>query len=404
MRILYHHRTLGDGAEGVHIAAMVDALRAIGHEVRVISLIGQQTNVTTARTRMLGRLTCHLPRTAYEGMELAYSLVGYRWLTGHIRRWKPDLLYERYTLFNVAGLAAARRAGIPFVLEVNAPLAYERTTYEQLSLRRIARWCERYVCSRADLVAAVSTPLKEYLVRQGVAADRVAVVPNRADPTVFRPNPAARERIRTERGIGPEDVVIGFSGVLRPWHGVELLLEAVARLAQRGCEPHVLIVGDGPSRRDLERRAAERGLSKTTFVGRVPHSVIPEYLAAVDVGVSPRATFYASPMKIPEYMAMEMVVVAPRMPNIQDLIADGIDGLLFTPEAPESLASVLDAVCRDPERRRRLAESARQSILAGRTWQHNAASIPRLIGATCSGPRPAQDVVFAPPAAPPNSE
>ena len=317
----------------------------------------------------------------YEGVELAYNAIGYQWLCRQISRWKADLLYERYTLFNFAGLAAARRAGVPFVLEVNAPLSYERATYEHLSLKRIGQWCERCVCTRADWVVAVSTPLREHLVQQGVDPNQVIVVPNGADPNVFRPDEQARQRIRQALGINLDEMVIGFSGILRPWHGVELLLNAVARLAQGGLRPRVLIVGDGPSRSDLQRVARENGLEKAIFVGRVAHSRIPEYLAAFDVGVSPRATFYASPMKIPEYMAMEIAVVAPRMPNIQDLTADGIDSALFSPEDPESLASVLASLCTDSERRRRLARSARRSVLARQTWQHNAACILGLIGA-----------------------
>ena len=385
MKVLYHHRTLGDGAEGVHIQSMVEALRALGHDVRVASLVGQQTNVTTSRTKLLGALTRRLPRMAYECLELGYSAVGYRWLLGQIRKWQPDFVYERYTLFNLAGLAAARHAGIPFVLEVNAPLAYERARYEHLSLKRIGQRYETYICRKADLVVVVSTPLKEHLVRNGADPDRIVVVPNGADPDVFRPNPEVRARVRRELGVEPHEVVIGFSGILRPWHGMDLLLEAAGGLEARGIRPRLLIVGDGPSRAEFERMAREKGLVKPIFVGRVPHAKTSEYLAAFDVGVSPRATYYASPMKIPEYMAIGMAVVAPRMPNIEDLVTDRVDGLLFTPEDPQSLAAVLGEVCRDTAVRERLASSARQSIVSGRTWVHTAAHILRCLGAAAPG-------------------
>lgn len=381
MKILYHHRTLGDGAEGIHIASMVEAMRALGHEVRVVSLVGQETNVTTPRTKLLTALTRRLPRTVYESMELAYSVVGYRWLLGHMREWKPDFLYERYTLFNYAGLAAARRAKIPFVLEVNAPLAYERQQYERLSLQRIANYYEADLCARADLVVVVSTPLKEYLVKLGASPDRVLVLPNGADPGMFHRNSAARARIRERLAIAPDDMVVGFSGILRPWHGVELLLDAAGRLAAEDREPTVLIVGDGPSRVDLERIARQKKLRKVRFTGRVPHASTAEYLSAFDVGVSPRATFYASPMKIPEYMAMGIPVVAPRMPNIEDLIADGEDGVLFTQEDPESLAAALRFLYDRPYRRATIGRAALDSILTRRTWRHNAATVLKRVDA-----------------------
>lgn len=380
MRILYHHRTLGDGAEGIHVSAMVEAFRSLRHEMKVTAVIGERTNVSTSRTRCFEYVTRWTPRPVYEAMELGYSLVGYRMLTNHIESWKPDFLYERYSLFNLAGLAAARRTRIPFVLEVNSPLAYERAQYEHLALRRVAQRCERFVCSRADLILAVSTPLKEYLVEQGVPAKHITVLPNGANPATFHPDVQAHHDIRARYRIPAEAVVVGFVGVLRPWHGVELLLKAIAKMNTRQEQVHVLIVGDGPSRATLEEQTHSLGLRDiVTFTGRVPHEDIPRYLAAVDIGVSPRATFYASPMKVSEYMATGVAVVAPRMANLQDLIRDGVNGVLFQPEDINDLAAVVSSLICDSERRHQLGQCARDTVLTCRTWQHNAAQIFKLM-------------------------
>ncbi len=373
MNILYHHRTLGDGAEGVHVASMIDAFRALGHEVRVASLIGDKTNHSTPRTRFLEQVTKWTPRSAYEIMEIGYSLLGYRLLTSHNNGWKPQLVYERYTLFNFSGLMAARRIGIPLVLEINAPLAYERETYERLALKRAARRVERFLCSSADLVVVVSTPLKDYLVQEGAPAERIVVLPNGTDADLFRPNAAARARIRSRLGIPADAVVAGFLGILRPWHGVELLIEAIARLREAKQGVHILVIGDGPSQADLEALARSRGLANAvTFTGRVPHGEVADYLAAFDIGVSPRATFYASPMKVLEYMAAGMAVVAPRMPNLQDVISDGLNGCLFEPENTDDLARVLASLVHDSASRKKLARAA---VLSGRTWRHNAQKV-----------------------------
>jgi glycosyltransferase involved in cell wall biosynthesis len=376
MRIVYHHRTLGDGAEGIHVSAMAEAFRNLGHDVEVAAIIGEQTNISTSRTRALGALARWAPRPIYEAMELGYSLAGCRMLRRYIAKWNPDFLYERYMLFNIAGLVSTGLAGIPLVLEVNSPLAYERAAYESLCLRRLAQRCERFVCSRASLIVVVSTPLKDYVVEQGVPPERVVVLPNGTDPETFRPDRQARRDVRKRLKIPPEAVVVGFSGILRPWHGIELLIEAVAKIGARQKNGHVLIVGDGPSRASLEQLVDSRDLRRVvTFTGRVPHSEIPQYLAAFDIGVSPRATFYASPMKIPEYMATGMVVLAPCMPNIEDLITDGVDGVLFRPEDAEGLGIAIDALMRNAEHRYRIGQRARISVLGGRTWQHNATRV-----------------------------
>ena len=109
-------------------------------------------------------------------------------LQKHIDVWQPDLLYERYTLFNFAGVRAARSRNLPIILEVNAPLALEREKYEQLSWERAAKRCEAKICQQADRIIVVSTPLKQYLIEQEVPEEKIVVIPNGADPKRFKPD------------------------------------------------------------------------------------------------------------------------------------------------------------------------------------------------------------------------
>ena len=380
LKILYHHRTLGDGAEGIHVASMVQALGELGHEVRVAAVIGDKTNITTPRTRLLKWLTRWTPRPVYEVMELAYSLIGFRMLMSQIKAWKPDILYERYTLFNFAGLAAARKAGIPLVMEVNAPLAYERAAYEQLSMKKWARYTEGLICSHADMVVVVSSPLKKYLVEEGVIDERIIILPNGVDPNLFKSDGASRREIRERYRISEKTVVIGFVGILRQWHGLDLLLAAVPQIISQGHPIHVLLVGDGPSRTQLEELARSKGVDRyVTITGRVPHTEIPQYISSFDIGVSPRATYYASPMKILEYMATGVAVVAPRMQNVQDLIRENDTGMLFEPENANDLARVLSLVVQNTQERYQLGQRALADVLERRTWRHNAARVIELL-------------------------
>ncbi len=382
MRILYHHRTLGDGAEGIHIREMIEAFRGLGHEVRVVSLIGEQTNRPTTRKKRWHAVSRLLPGGLYELAELGYNVVGGRRIEQAAREFQPDFIYDRYNSYNTAALRAGAACDVPVMLEVNAPVAFERTAYENLQLRfpSLARRYERHICNAADHVLVVSTPLKRHLVEQlGVDPGHITVLPNGANPDSFRTDVDGSE-VRARHGLDSA-VVVGFVGILRPWHGVDLLIEAVARLRDKHPALRLLIVGDGPIEADLKRLALQRGLADAAaFTGRIAHADIPSHVAAMDVAVSPRATFYASPMKVLEYMALAKPTVAPAMDNLRDLIADGEDGLLFEPESVDSLAMQLDMLIGNAELRSRIGAAARRRIETERNWTAIARQVTDLAG------------------------
>ena len=176
------------------------------------------------------------------------------------------------------------------------------TVDDHLRLRfpALARSFERRIFEAADRIVAVSTPLKRHLVEtMGIDARKILVLPNGADPDVFTPD-ASGEDIRRRYGIG-DGFVVGFVGILRPWHGVDLLLEAFSQFRLDSAAAHLLIVGDGPIQSQLEERARMLGVKDAViFTGRVTHQEVRAHIAAMDVTVSPHATFYASPMKILE--------------------------------------------------------------------------------------------------------
>ncbi len=378
MRILYHHRTLGDGAEGIHVAEMVRALERLGHEVRVVSLIGERTNVRSAQQRCWARVARLLPGFLYEVGELSYNVTGSLLLERAIREFHPDAIYDRYVSYSYAAVLSARRHSLPILLEVNSPYSYQKQTFdERLYFPRLSRSMERRICCDATTVITVSTPLKKFLVSIGVPAERVVVMPNGVDSDAFHPG---LDGASVRASLGAHNrLIVGFTGILRPWHGLELLLDAFAVVSAERDDLHLLIVGDGPSRAPIEREAATRGLAdRVTITGRQPHGAVREFVAAMDVTVSPRTTFYASPMKIVEYMGMGKTIVAPDMENIRDLVTGEVDAVLFTPESSRALAAALRRVLADAELRRRLGNAARDTVLARRTWLHNARAVTGL--------------------------
>lgn len=387
LRILYHHRTLADGAEGVHIREMVRALRRLGHDLRIAALVGEPAEDRPRQESRWGQVSRLLPAAAYELAEIGYNVVGRRALDRAAREFKPDFIYDRYNSFSTPALHVARAHGVPLILEVNAPVAYERTAYEnkRLWMANLAVRYERHICTSADHVFVVSTPLGRFLINErGVDRHRLTVLPNGANAETFRPE-VSGSPVRAALGLG-ERIVIGFVGILRPWHGVDMLIDALPTLRSRGHDLHLLIVGDGPIEGELQARAEALGVrDRVTFTGRLAHQKVRDHVAAMDVAVSPKATFYASPMKILEYMALAKPVIGPAMDNIRDLIDDGRTGILFEPDDAAALTARLDALLASPERRLSIGLAARHEIERRLNWDRNAAMVVDRAGELLAG-------------------
>jgi glycosyltransferase involved in cell wall biosynthesis len=368
VRILYHHRTLADGAEGIHIASMLDAFRSLGHEVR---LVGAAPNGQSSERHLVSRVRARLPRAAFEAASVALNVPEYLHLQREFATFRPDLLYKRHARYDVAALLVAHRRGVPSVLEVNSVFTapgYEQ--FERLAMLRLARSIERRSFRLASLVVAVSTPLADQV--RALADGQVIVVPNGADPALFDPSRADPNRIRMRYGL-TGSVTVGWTGILRDWHGLGLLLDAIASLPST----KLLIVGDGPARGALEQDVVKRGLQHRVIItGRVSHDEVRDYIAAMDVAVvADERTGIASPMKLLEYMSMQRAVIAPTGANIEDVIDDGRDGVLFSPGDATALASQLGALIRDPARRHAVGIHARRKVETERNWLRIAAVV-----------------------------
>ena len=171
-------------------------------------------------------------------------------------------------------------------------------------------------------------------------------------------------------------IVIGFVGILRPWHGIDILVDAFKIICDRlpGCK--LLLVGDGPIQGKIEAQVEKLGLkAMVTVTGRIPHARVADYVALFDMAVSPKATFYASPMKIIEYMAQQKAVIAPDMPNIRDLICNHATGLLFKPDSVNALVEALLILIRDKSKKEHLGNGALNAVKKRLNWIANAEAV-----------------------------
>ncbi len=402
MKILYlcfDHGVDLSGLKGasIHVRAFVRALAELGHEVTVVG-----TNVSspesfeaatgaavlraplTAWNRALSRMTKAanrwIGRSPGRGRDLVrafHNLKFFRVVKESAARLEPSFVYERYSLWGMAGKRLTRKCSLPLVLEVNSPLAYEEQRYrEGLTFPALARWAERRIWRRADLLVGVSQALCSHFEKAGVSPRNVRILPNAVDTSLFRTaadDLSLRSRLKLDGRF-----VVGFVGSFKAWHGVDFLLKAFVRLYGEDGSFHLLLVGDGPMRAALEEETRRLGLQEAvTFVGNVPHEEVPQYLAVMDVAVAPYPAledFYYSPLKLYEYMAASRAVVASRIGQVAEVVADGLTGLLYEPGDREGLIQCIRQLRSDESLRRELGKNARIAC-SKNTWSRNAARV-----------------------------
>jgi glycosyltransferase involved in cell wall biosynthesis len=310
-------------------------------------------------------IRARLPKALGELAEILYNVPAYWRLRAAQRRFAPDLIYERYNLFHLAGTLVSRRARVTLFVEVNAPIAEERSRFGGLRLQRLARALEATVWRSADRVLAVTGVLKGIVEAAGVPAERIEVVPNGSKPESFvglRRQPDATGAI-----------VLGFVGFVRTWHGLDTVIAAMAEHADAAAL-RLVVVGEGPARPELEAQAVALGIAgRISFTGLQPHEAIPALVAQFDIALQPRVVPYASPLKIFDYMAAGCAIVAPDQPNIREVLVDGENALLFDPDQPGAMWDAIHRLAMDPALRERLGEAARARIAqADYTWRGNA--------------------------------
>lgn len=382
MRVVYHHRTQGRGAEGVHVSGIVNAFRELGHEVRVVCPpgVGQEgaaaDRAAPGGNRTVGkvlsstwkRVSRWSPELLFELLELVYNYWSYLTLRRAVREFRPDLIYDRYSLFHVAPSWLSQRSGIPLVTEVNDSTVIRRT--RPLSLKRLARRLEGRILGRSTLVVTVSERFRELiLASHDLPAESIVITPNAVDPARF-----ARQGTSDRRAsLGLENqVVLGVVGGFVPWHGLDHLVLSVEQLFNERDDLHVLLIGDGPVRGEVEALVKRLGLERRVeFTGFVPAADVSGYIECMDVCLMPDSNEHGSPIKIFEYMAMGKAVAAARYGPIEEVIEHGRTGVLFRPHDRAELRDAVRSLVEDPELRSRIGRAARAHVLARHTWSAN---------------------------------
>ncbi len=366
MRIVYaalDQRVPGTTGGSIHVAAVAEGLAARGHDVDVLTSRGDGPF-----PRGLARYHALAPPLGLSRLRVLRSGA----VREFARKANADAVIERYHNFGGEGLRAAKAVGAVAVLEVNAPVIdYPGSLKARLDkavlVEPMRRWRDEQ-CRMADLLV---TPAAEVLP-SFVPRDRILEIEWGADTESFTPQaegpvPFARR---------PGTVVAVFAGAFRPWHGAVQLVRALRQLRSEGRHDiDAVLIGDGPELAKTKADAA--GIDGVTFTGPIEHGLMPACLAAADIGVAPfdaaahpplQLAFFWSPLKVFEYMAAGLPVVAPAITRLARILGPGHEGLLYDPHAPRGLADALARLASDDGERRRLGAAFRARVCQEFSW------------------------------------
>src|SRR5215472_3184596 len=164
MKILYHHRIGSRDGQAVHMDELIAALRERGHEVLVVGPRSISQASFGHDPKLVNALKRNMPRSVYEILELGYNAISFVRLSAAYMRFRPDVFYERANLYTIAGALLSKLGSAPYLLEVNAPLAAERSANGGLAFPNLARFLEAWTWKRATYALPVTDVLAEHLV------------------------------------------------------------------------------------------------------------------------------------------------------------------------------------------------------------------------------------------------
>jgi glycosyltransferase involved in cell wall biosynthesis len=364
----------------LHVTAVIRGLQKLGHPVRTVAIqkpgLVWSDDLAKWNAPFFGFTEYKMYRLFQSGVrrlqtELKLPFIGifdslrYADACAHLLH-GYHLLFERQGYMGYGGLLAARRLGIPLVIEMNGNIVREideigiRMTPLQ---RKIGRWLTCRTLRGADHIVAVSAALKRDLVADlGLPEEKISVVLNGVDVKLFS-KPYNQQQIRAQYRIGAGPA-IAFVGSFQPWHGVDLLVSSFKLLQDRFPAVQLILMGDGAGRGTVEKQIADLALhDRVIMTGRLNQEEVAGLLTSADVLVAPyplvHTNIVGTPLKLLEYMAAGRAIVASTAP-LHEVIIDGTTGIRVAPASAEALAEGIARLLDDAELRTRLGAAAQR--------------------------------------------
>lgn len=263
---------------------------------------------------------------------------------------------------------------LPFIYELHHPTFYRvHPTIAHVNNKNNRIWelFEKFIFYKSDKIMVISNEIKDKLIKKGISADKISLLPNGVNIDKFSVT-QKNELIQRKYNLHDKKVIL-FLGTFQPWEELDKLVKVFAKIKERQNNVKLLLVGDGPDRKKIEKTIREYNLTKyVTITGFVPFSDVPKYYSVCDVFVMVRPdmplTQDTTPIKPFEAMAAGKVVISTDLKAMREIIEDGKTGFLV-PHSIDAIADKIIEVLNNPQLQEEIGANARRYIKENKDWK-----------------------------------
>jgi glycosyltransferase involved in cell wall biosynthesis len=363
-----------------HVLGVIRAFESLGWEVNQF-IVGDRVSRSWIKTGSGQVITRHWSRALVADLVRLILGVFSSYQAWQVLRHEVDWVYERFAVLQSLGWVF-KQHGKLWILETNGLGYIEAKERNTLILTRLAKRLEFQAYRRCDYLVCVSNTLKEMILEQAnISESKIIVLPNGVDTSLFDPAPHLPVRLFT-------GFTVGYAGSLVSRQNLDLLLDVIYELSIESFQIYLTVVGDGPMRELWEAHSLALGISaRVRFVGQVPQEEVPGYIMGFDIGFSghrepPNGRIFYSPLKVYEYLAMGVPVIASKHEDTERVIRDGEVGYLFKAGDKQHLKRVLKQAYEKREQLPQMGQRGRRQVVEGSSWVSRVAALIMQIEAT----------------------
>jgi len=294
-----------------------------------------------------------------------------------------DLLYERMGWMGYGGGIAAHRLKIPLVLEVNNGDFVTELKRLKVEPRGFQRWLAIKLMKRAahqadHFVATGDGHRNRFIAWWRVDSAKVSAVENGSEIVGLLP----RDKLRSfcSNGSTSEPVRVVFVGAFEPWHGILILISAMAKVISFVPSIHLVLIGSGTVHEQIEQMIHELNIEQhVTFTGQLNIREVADHLSKSDIGVSPYCGWMEfSGLKLFDYKSAGLPTIASGQDGQPATLRHNKTAWIVPPCDEDALGNAIIKLAQDPDLRRRLGQAARIEAEQCHSWQHTATELEKI--------------------------